>query len=74
MGVFRTGCALITGGGQGIGRAAALLFAADGGTVVIVDINEKAGSRTAAEIAGRAGGLCEFLRCDVRAPRGRARG
>jgi NAD(P)-dependent dehydrogenase (short-subunit alcohol dehydrogenase family) len=55
---------IITGGAQGIGRAAAFQFAADGGTVVIVDVNEKAGAQTAADVRG-AGGQCEFLRCDV---------
>jgi len=55
---------IITGGGQGIGRAAALQFAAEGASVVIVDINEKTGEATAAEARG-AGGACEFLNGDV---------
>jgi NAD(P)-dependent dehydrogenase (short-subunit alcohol dehydrogenase family) len=64
MGRLSDKVSIITGGGQGIGRAAAFQFAADGGTVVIVDVNEKAGSATAAEVRA-AGGKCEFLRCDV---------
>jgi NAD(P)-dependent dehydrogenase (short-subunit alcohol dehydrogenase family) len=44
--------ALITGSGQGIGRAAALLFAREGAVVVVTDINSAAGERTASEIAG----------------------
>jgi NAD(P)-dependent dehydrogenase (short-subunit alcohol dehydrogenase family) len=55
---------LITGGAQGIGRAAALRFAEEGAQVVIVDINEEAGRRTVAEVS-KAGGRCRFIRCDV---------
>jgi NAD(P)-dependent dehydrogenase (short-subunit alcohol dehydrogenase family) len=55
---------IITGGAQGIGRAAALRFAADGAKVVIVDINETTGGQTAAEVRGK-GGACDFLACDV---------
>ena len=55
---------LITGGAQGIGRAAALRFAQEGAVVVIVDVNAEAGARTAAEVR-QAGGRCEFIRCDV---------
>lgn len=34
---------LVTGGGSGIGRAAARRFAAEGGRVVVVDIDEAGG-------------------------------
>jgi NAD(P)-dependent dehydrogenase (short-subunit alcohol dehydrogenase family) len=44
--------ALITGGGSGLGREMALLFAAEGAQVVINDIDRDAGERTASEIAG----------------------
>jgi len=40
----------ITGGGQGIGRATALLFAREGGRVVVADINKSAADSVAAEI------------------------
>jgi NAD(P)-dependent dehydrogenase (short-subunit alcohol dehydrogenase family) len=55
--------ALITGAGSGIGRAAALLFAAEGATVVASDITD-GGQATAASIV-EAGGQASFVRADV---------
>jgi 5,10-methylene-tetrahydrofolate dehydrogenase/methenyl tetrahydrofolate cyclohydrolase len=42
---------LVTGAGHGIGKELALLYASEGATVVIWDINEKNGSQTVKEIA-----------------------
>ena len=56
--------ALVTGGGQGIGRAFALALAEAGAGVVIADINERSGSLVAREIEG-AGGSARFVRTDV---------
>jgi NAD(P)-dependent dehydrogenase (short-subunit alcohol dehydrogenase family) len=42
--------ALITGAGSGLGREMALLFAGEGATVVVNDIDADAGGRTVAEI------------------------
>ena len=56
--------AIITGGGSGIGRETALLFAREGARVMVTDLDEAAGRNTAAEIAA-AGGSAAFLRQDV---------
>jgi NAD(P)-dependent dehydrogenase (short-subunit alcohol dehydrogenase family) len=42
--------ALVTGAGSGLGREMALLFAREGAALVINDIDEEAGGRTASEI------------------------
>lgn len=54
--------ALITGGASGIGRAAALAFAAEGATVVIADIQD--GSEVVGSISA-AGGSAVFQRTDA---------
>ena len=56
--------AIITGGGQGIGRSYALGFADEGAKVVIVDINEEKGRNVADEING-GGGEALAVRTDV---------
>jgi NAD(P)-dependent dehydrogenase (short-subunit alcohol dehydrogenase family) len=56
--------ALITGAGSGIGRQAALLFAAEGAKLVLGDRDAKAGERVAGEVAA-AGGQATFVAMDV---------
>jgi NAD(P)-dependent dehydrogenase (short-subunit alcohol dehydrogenase family) len=56
--------ALITGGGSGIGREAASLFAREGAAVVVVDVNEAPAQETAAGIE-RAGGRAAAFCADV---------
>src|SRR5881296_3365218 len=56
--------ALITGAGSGIGRESALLFAAEGAAVVVVDIEDKSGCETVAAIE-RAGGRAVYVHADV---------
>jgi len=56
--------ALITGGSQGIGRAAAQLFSREGAKVVIADINVEGGEETVRSISD-AGGEAHFVRTDV---------
>ncbi len=60
--------ALITGSGSGIGEATAKTFAREGAAVVVVDLDEKGGSRVVSEIRGRSG-TAEFYRADVGNPR-----
>ena len=55
---------LITGAGNGIGRAAALGFATRGATVVVVDHDRAAGEATAG-IIRQQGGKSMFTRADV---------
>lgn len=52
---------LITGGGSGLGAATARLFAQEGASVVLADVNEEAGEQTASGIGERA----KFVRTDV---------
>ncbi len=56
--------AVITGGGSGIGRATAILFAREGAKVVIGNRNVEAGEATVAQVR-REGGVCDFVRTDV---------
>ena len=57
--------ALVTGGGIGIGRAAALAFARAGFHVVVTDVLEQEGQAVAETIV-QAGGSARFLPLDVR--------
>ena len=56
--------ALVTGGAVGIGRGYALALATAGADVAIVDIDDKVGSLTAAEIQAM-GRDSLYIRCDV---------
>ncbi len=56
--------ALITGAGSGIGRAIARLFATEGASVLVAELNEEAGKAVVREIEA-AGGRASFLRTDT---------
>ena len=56
--------ALITGAGSGIGRESAILFAREGASVAVVDLNEQAAQDTAAAIESE-GGRAAPCRADV---------
>ncbi len=56
--------ALITGAASGIGRQSALLFAAEGAKVVVVDVDESGGRETVAMI-DKAEGSAVFVAADV---------
>ena len=55
---------IVTGAGQGIGEATARIFAEEGASVVIVDMNPASGSATADSIQS-GGGKAYFVRADV---------
>src|SRR5690242_688035 len=59
--------AVITGSASGIGRSTALLFAKEGATVVVNDLDEAKGQDTVVEIAD-AGGQALFIKADVTHP------
>ena len=54
----------ITGTGMRIGRAACLLFAIEGATIIAVDIDQNAGTETVDQIK-KMGKQGIFMRCDV---------
>ena len=67
--------ALITGAASGIGRAAALRFAAEGGSVVIADVQDEKAQAVATEIndaaaAGAGSGAARTIHLDVTSEEG----
>ena len=61
---FRGKVAFVTGGGNGIGRAAARAFAGQGASVVVADVSEN-GNRETARMIEEQGGRALAVRCDV---------
>ncbi|MHB1348101.1 MAG: SDR family NAD(P)-dependent oxidoreductase [Candidatus Humimicrobiaceae bacterium] len=55
---------LITGAGRGIGRASAMLFAKEGASIVIADIDEEGGQKTRSDII-KGGGKAIFIKTDL---------
>src|SRR5688572_12113604 len=56
--------AFVTGGANGIGRAAALAFAREGASVVVADVSE-AGNHETARMIEELGRRALAVRCDV---------
>jgi NAD(P)-dependent dehydrogenase (short-subunit alcohol dehydrogenase family) len=56
--------ALITGAGGGIGRESALLFAKEGASVVVVDVNDEAGNKTVESVRSQ-DGRAIYVHADV---------
>lgn len=61
---FKDKVVLITGAGSGIGRAAAVAFAAEGAKVMVSDVNEDGGRETVATIT-KTGGVAAFRKANV---------
>ncbi len=64
MGQLEGKVAVVTGGASGIGRATVELFAAEGASVVIADINDEAGEKLASALSDK-GRQVTFKHCDV---------
>lgn len=64
MGRVQDKVAIITGAASGVGKADAELFAREGAHVVITDLNEKDGEKTAEAIRA-AGGSAVFIKHDI---------
>ncbi|WP_180541673.1 SDR family NAD(P)-dependent oxidoreductase [Nevskia soli] len=58
---------IVSGGGSGIGKATCKRMAAEGGSVLVVDLDSKGGDATVQEIAD-AKGQSAFAQCDVGNP------
>ena len=56
--------AMVSGGGSGIGRAAALALVERGARVIVADLDE-AGGATTVDMVGARGGIAIFRYCDV---------
>ncbi|MGH6944180.1 MAG: SDR family NAD(P)-dependent oxidoreductase, partial [Geminicoccaceae bacterium] len=56
--------AIVTGAASGIGRACALLFAEEGATLVVADVDDESGPGVVDEIAAK-GGRAKFIKTDV---------
>lgn len=67
MGRLEGKIAVVTGGGNGIGRACCVRFADEGAAVVVADILDEAGAETVAFVE-KAGGQARFIHADATSP------
>jgi NAD(P)-dependent dehydrogenase (short-subunit alcohol dehydrogenase family) len=63
MARFHDRSIVVTGGGSGIGRAAAQMFAAQGGRVLVADVTD--GAEETARMIAHAGGTAQAIRVDA---------
>jgi NAD(P)-dependent dehydrogenase (short-subunit alcohol dehydrogenase family) len=59
--------AIVTGGGSGIGKAIAILYASEGAKIMVSDVDEKGGNEAVAEIKSL-GGEAIFVKGDTSKP------
>lgn len=64
MGLMDGKAGLVTAGGDGIGKASAIAFAAEGASLIVSDIDESRAEETARLIVN-AGGIASAMRADV---------
>ena len=64
MGLLQNKIGVVTGAGQGIGRAIAMSYAREGASVVVADFNEELGDETV-QLIRDAGGEASFILGDV---------
>lgn len=64
MNSIKDKCALVTGGGTGLGRAISTLLAKNGANVIVSDINDTEGQKTV-ELIEAEGGTAKYVHCDV---------
>jgi 2,5-dichloro-2,5-cyclohexadiene-1,4-diol dehydrogenase 1 len=64
MGLLQNKIGVVTGAGQGIGRAIAMSYAREGASVVVADFNEELGNETV-QLIREAGGEAGFILGDV---------
>ena len=57
-------CALVTGGGTGIGRTCSMLLAKHGAMVIVSDVNDAEGQKTV-DLIEAEGGSAKYVHCDV---------
>ncbi|RZS74789.1 SDR family NAD(P)-dependent oxidoreductase [Pseudobacter ginsenosidimutans] len=67
MSLLSNKSAIVTGAASGIGRAVAELYAANGASVIIADLDEKGGQETVDAIV-KAGGKAKFVKADSSKP------
>jgi NAD(P)-dependent dehydrogenase (short-subunit alcohol dehydrogenase family) len=64
-GRFSEKVCIVTGGGSGIGRATCERFAAEGGRVVVADLNDQHGQETVRAIEKDGAGEAIFVACGL---------
>ena len=67
MGRFENKVVVVTGGASGLGKESAKMFAKEGATVAILDIDAEAGAKAEKEI-GELGAQTLFVSCDLTDP------